>query len=286
MPRDEHAYLSIVQWPSTFDEPAKVDALALALGMDQDTGRLIARRGTPQIAARISSLIRDEVLRVLVDQGVMAFAPTQSELASAGPVRRIKSLAVTPRGITCQMWRQDPVLFKPADLFLIVHGRVKSTTTRTRAALPTRSHKQFVWAAGIRPEIALGMALARGADRSAIDRTTESNQSEQVELFLRNNTRLRLDADKLNFDVLGDQRGYSDHVNMNRLLELVAHLAPQAITDEGFSDFKSPPDIIREYSSNAGNTHIQSTSDQPAFEFYAPWSNILYRRMLGLDRSA
>lgn len=281
MTRDEHAYLSIVQWPGNFNETAKVDALALALGMDQDTGKLVARRGTPHVVARISSLIRDEVLRVLTELGVMAFAPTHSELAGAGPVRRIKRLAVGAGRITCQMWRENPVLLDPADLLLIVRGRLKQITKRTKIGLSQGFRGTMTWRLAA-PELALGMVLARAGGGSLVDRRADITVSEQAELFLRNNTRLRLDADKLNFDVLGDQRGYSDHVNMERLIELLRHLAPQAIIDEGFGDFRSPPDILRDFSRSAGSVSISTTSDHRAFEFYSPWVNILYRRMLGL----
>lgn len=285
MPRDEHAYLSIVQWPGGMDETDKVEALVLAAGMDPDQAALAVRRGTPQVVLRLSSLIRSEVLRSLHANSVTAICPTTTELASSGPVRRIKSIAITPGRLVCQMWRQDPVELDPADLLLIVRGRLKQVTERSTITHTQGYQGALAWSIG-GPELALGLGLAGLGDRAQVHRDSEINQSQQAELFLRDNTRLRLDADKLNFDVLGDQRGYSDHINMDRLIDLVRHLAPKALVDEGFGDFRCPPGLAREHARAIGLRLVRTTNEHPAFEFYAPWANLLYRHMLGLDRTA
>src|SRR3974377_2451505 len=82
MPEDK-AYLSVVQWPDCLGEAGQIDAVARATGLDAYQAGLVARRGVPQVLARMNPADADRGTMLLRELGASAFAPRRSEMGAA-----------------------------------------------------------------------------------------------------------------------------------------------------------------------------------------------------------
>jgi len=274
MQRGEPAYLSIIQWASGADEHGCVEALVASSGMDPTLAGLAVRRGVPAIVQRIDATVRDLVLEELRHRGVMAIAPSRSEVRGAPAPDRVKRMERMSGGAwyACEMWRGGPRTFRSEDLFLIV----------TAAASTTRRER--------RDPRGVGTDVA--GSPYAISSALEPEESSSVtvahltDLYFSDGSRLRLDGDKLNFDVLADERGYSDLENMRRLVEMLRADAPRSILDSGFGGFGAPPDLTTEVVSIVPGGLRHSRTEAPLFDFYSPWSWLFYRHLTGADHSA
>lgn len=283
----EPAYLSIVQWHDATDpytnEYACIESLVAAAAMDPDQARLAVRRGLPQVVMQIDAAVRDDILAVLHARGHLAFAPTRSEIRAFGRPPLIKSLARmdTGRWYGCTMWRSEPTSFQCSDIFLIVRGRLRTTKSRT---LP-RTPRYSAGGAGYGAFGGLGGSGDMVPDDPITpNKATSTSFSEVADLYRRDGSRLRLDADKLSFEVLDDpphtQRGLSDRQNMDTLLDLLRRDCPGAIIDEMFKSFRCPPQIARHAAASISGASSETTTDRPVFDFYSPWCSLLYRSMM------
>ena len=86
----------------------------------------------------------------------------------------------------------------------------------------------------------------------------------------------QIDGDKFGFAVLGDMKGHTDNENMDKMLELLDHLTPNAIVDQYFKLFKAPTGYKRLRLDN-----LSVNNDDPAFAFYSRWTALMYRHVMG-----
>jgi hypothetical protein len=177
----------------------------------------------------------------------------------------------------CEPWRDQPRTLRAPDLRLIIHARVAVSETRTSVSGS--------------PNITAGFALGgfEGAMiQSALDPPTVNRTTRQIanpdvlDLCLAGGARLRINSARFRFDALGDRHAPTNHANAAALLALLTSLAPRAIVDRGFADFRCPPDVTRAHWSDTGSGTLQRATDAPAFDFYSAWSILLYRRFAGI----
>jgi hypothetical protein len=263
----ERAYLSIIEWPPGGDPAEQAQALAKAADMDQYQATMAIRRGFPQVVLRTDPPAAETAVERLHDLGVVALACRQEDLARFGAPRRVKRLVPTDdlltHSYTCEMWRDAEVVLNMADVFLIVRATLAATQARTGVDGPSRG----------------GAAGAVPGSRGAV-RLSAASSTEMLDLYLNDGTCLRIDADKFNFDVLGEAKQLTEHLNAEALLQRLRSQAPQAIVDTAFADFRCPPDIIRAHFSFAGHSSTTRTSDAPAFDFYSAWAANMYHHLL------
>lgn len=286
----EPAYLSIVQWNDAGDphkhEFARIEALVAAAAMDPDQAALAVRRGVPQVVMQIDAAVRDDILAVLHARGHLAFAPTRSEIRGFGrpAAQMIKSLSRMDGWYGCEMWRSEPTSFRCDDIFLIVRGSLRTTTARSAPRRHRSSDGGLAWGGGMLmapthlPFGHLGDFLPD--EPIGPSKSTSTSMSEVADLYRRDGSRLRLDADKLSFEVLGEQRGLSDRQNMDTLLDLLRRDCSGAIIDEMFKSFRCPPQIARRAATSISGASSETTTDRPVFDFYSPWCYLLYRSLL------
>lgn len=270
MPTDQ-AYVAVLQWPDNFGEAEQTDALSNALGFDTYTAAQIARRGVPQIVARLRSDRAEPAVGALRDSGATALAVGQAEMARAPEPVLIRALApaqgATEPMYACEMWRADPVTLRLRDVFLMVHAEVRSSETRTGAERT---------GSGLLAADAAEALMIGGASPV---RSTRIRLGALVDLWLRDGTRLRIDSERFNFDVLGDQRDVTGRANAERLISLLRAKVRGAIVDNGFRDFRCPPELVRSHFIDAGPTAVRRSSDSPAFDFYSVWSWCVWRAL-------
>jgi hypothetical protein len=270
----EPAYLSILEWPGDDPEKDRAATLAAAADMDPYLAAQAVRRGFPGVVTRTDCLAADLAVERLRERSIIAFAPRQSAFANSPP--RIKSLAAaagsSPPMYVCEMWRDEPVVLRTEDIFLIVRASLRASESRTTRESGLNSAAAGYVVAGL-PGALIASQMGRGSTK-----TTRISVTEMLDLHLQDGSSLRIDADKFSFAVLGPAMGLTDRQNAVLLLKRLAHEAPRAITDTGFEHFRCPPDIILSHFSARG---AKRTSQAPAFDFYSAWAALMYRAMAG-----
>lgn len=266
------ALLSIVQVPSDLQQSELAAALIEYAGLDEYAGRQGAKQvflsGAPQIVALIPGDRREAVTDGLSSLGILAFAPTRDELAAFHEPLLVKRMITDSRGggpdrgFRLQMWRnQSDQRFALKDVSVLVRGVLTSRRVRTQR---TREHTMGA------------SALASGVSSGGSRRSASSRLTHMLDIYLRDGTRHRLNADKLSFDMLGKSKSYADSRNMDLLVRALRRLMPRAIVDERFGRFRLPPPLRDERISMAGNSTVRTSSEAGAFDIYSPWIFLLY----------
>jgi hypothetical protein len=272
---NERAYLAVLQWPDGLEIGAQAAAIAVAAGLDPYIAAQTAKRGTPQIIARLDLDAARAGADHLQAAGAMALATTQSEMAAPPDPAALKRLVAAPGDdYACESWRHGPVTLRMSDVFLMIRAHLRATETRIRGSAPGGRAALYVGgvAAG-----ALAYA-AYAADTPA--RSTKINVAEILDLWLRDGSRFRIDAEHFNFDVLGPERTPLGRQNMDLLARRLRAQAPRAIFDEGFANFRCPPELVRSHFTDVSSGSVKRTSEAPAFDFYSVWAYLMWRHML------
>jgi hypothetical protein len=277
--RRDKAYLAVLQWPDAMDEAAQAAAIARAAGLDAYQAGLVARRGTPQIVARLDAEMAEVGAAQLHEAGATALALRQSVLGRAPEPARLKRLVPAvgaPEPMyTCEIWRGEDTGLRAADLYLIVHARLRSTEARTKADAQVSSAIVYGGLEGA------AIATAMNGLDSGVSRSSRISVTEMLDLWLKDGSRLRIDGSKFNFDVLGERRSRTQADNMAHLLGRLRAECPRALVDEGFAEFRCPPEFVRSHFIDAGESAVRKTSEAPAFEFYSAWSYFAWRALTG-----
>ena len=280
MSETERAYLSIIEWPEASDEDWRADALA-TVGIDTHQARLAVRQAAPMVVALINAGQRAAVLQGLRNLGVLAVAPTRTELARLPTPINAKRLAEA-MGSDGQLymvepWRGESEGLRTEDIRLLVRASVRaSKTSVTSDPTAGRSAAYGYMAAG--PE---GAAVgAMDSFEHGSNRSTKIKTSELLDIYTSDKRRIRINGDKFAFDCLGDQRSFTDKVNLDTLTVRLAELAPKAYIDQAFDKFRPPADIVARSERSGGGSVVRSRNDQGAFDFYSPWFAIVYSVLL------
>jgi hypothetical protein len=257
----ENAYLSVLEWPDGLSIEDRVAAVSAATGMDAYTARLRAQLDAPLVVARLEARAAAKGAEDLRSIGAFVFAPTESQMAACSEAARLKSLEAAQGApeptYVCQVWRGEPVVMKPRGLFLIVRARLKRSE-RTEGRMEVNYEPMTG---------TVSMHTTAGGSRLQV--------SDLVDLWMRDGSRVRINGDKFNFDVLGAERGYSDYENADRLALRLASEAPQAMVDTAFGRFHCPPEIVR-IATRTGPSGVRRRSDAPAFDFYSVWCYLMH----------
>ncbi|MEQ8769244.1 MAG: hypothetical protein RIB60_01915 [Phycisphaerales bacterium] len=256
----ERAYLSIVDWPAGWDAARRVEALVGAAGLDPHSCQLLCARETPLVIGMIDALIAEDVVSALHAEGVSAIAPSGADLAGWPDRERVKSfhLFEDRSALGVEFWRGEPCVIRANAIRLIVVGESRTTSVTVRQRPGTAS--------------TIEGAMLEYATESGVTRDRTTTEALLMDLYVAEDVgvrRLRVDADKMSFDVLGDAKGYADRPNMKALAALLGSVARQGTLDEGFARFSVPPEARRRATGSAGRT--------VAFDFYSDWLGCLYR---------
>lgn len=280
---DELAFLSVIAWPKEFSLEGTVARMAGASGLDEPTLQLQARKTAPAILARVPVPVAQRALAALVECGGEGFCPTMRQVEALGATIKIKDLELENGSFQVQPWRGRPLKLNPMDATILVRARLSESQlqpTPTPGTLLTDCLGMTVPTMSMGYGGAFGLAatfaLAEGsAIQSFIESQTIITTSNKLDFHTRDGRVFQIDGDKFGFRILGEQRGPSDNVNIDRMCELVAHLSPEAIVDPYFSLWRAP--------SGAKQIRIPGmlvNNDDPAFAFYSRWVALMYRHML------
>jgi len=257
------------------DETLRVKTLVAVASMDAYQARLTSIRESPTIVGRMDSERAAKVLAGLEAEGVPAIAPTRDEIWNLRTTPRMRSLipADAADAYAIHFWDGRVTELKVKDIVLLVRGRVQRSSSRTDSS----SGNAGAMAAGYLVGGVLGAAMA--AEGGGTVRSSRIELSHLLDVFVRNGTRVRISGDKFSFDVLGAEKGYSDHENMDKLSLRLANDAPRALVDMSFQKFKPPAEILRDSFQSVGTSGVSRRDDFPAFDFYSAWIYLVNRRL-------
>lgn len=272
------AYITIVRWPKAFTAQDRLEALADAMGIDPYTASLRIAQEPPFVAGMADELVAADIVARFKSKHTPAFALTQAHIARLPKPNLVKRLtpadgAAEPMYMA-ELWRGDPTGLKASDIFLLVRGTVDRSTTRTQVSsqgMNTRS----MGLPGL--GVGLGVGLPGAAD---VSRTTETKLTQILDIYTLDHALLRINSDRVSWDVLGKQRGFTGAENADKLATLLATQAPLAQLDTGFGRFKPPADVISDMTMMPGaNTTMNMRDESSAFDFYSGWIYTITRAL-------
>lgn len=271
------AYVSILEWPESMSPERRVEAIVAATGLDPHTARQRATRGAPQITMLVEEGLAPAITASLLEQGLPAFAPTDTELLAAPSPLRVKRL-IRPEGTPfamymAEMWKGEAEGFRCEDVQLIIRARVDQSSVRT--VLGADPLASGLAGPGLLRRGTAGMlsaAYEADSPTAEVRRTTTHESRHVIDLFIRDGRRLRCDSAKFNYDVLGSERGISDLQSSERLALKLAEECETAQIETGFREFRCAGDIIASTVRSLGGVTIAKRDESPVFEFYSAWS--------------
>lgn len=289
---DSHsrAFLTVIAWPDGFSRAQCAELVSQAAGLDQPTALLKTGMTAPLIFGELDIESARAAVETVIARGGEAFAPTMSDIESLGATLKIRNLTRDGTDFLAEMWRDQPQTIHGRDIQVVIRARL-SQVDRPRAEqgrdpsrfVPISFAERLTPAASFGAYGALGLAIAVYADYdipSMIAAAPATHTSHKIDLHTADGRVFQIDADKFAFEVLGDYRGSSDLVNTDRLCELFAILAPEAVVDPYFKLFKPPPEHRR-----MRLPMMRLNDDDPAFAFYSRWAALMYRHLRGQDGS-
>ncbi len=285
----QRAYLSLLLRPENITEDDLAFALDEVLTTDLFTIRQQCKQAPPCIIASLPMAEAQTALQLLRHLGCTAFAPSLDDLLALGPSIQIKSIRLDANGILLESWREGTQIIQPQDIDVIINAKIKDQIKKP--ALNDESTTHFL-SKPIVNQALTGMAeewySARVEQRPAeilreFDYVPKAAPAQRTspkcvcKLDLHttsgsDHTVFHVNADKFSFDILGQEKGLADSVNIDKLTELFAALATNAAIDPFFEFFKPPPDHHQLRIPKRG-----INNDHPVFAFYSRWAALMYR---------
>jgi hypothetical protein len=261
------AFVSIFDWPAGWVREQKIEALSRCVGIDPADANLRVAKPAPLALIRLPERAAGAAVRSLRDMGVPAFAPTERQLNGLSRPIVAKRLSgdrgAAGPAFLVEPWRGHLVRLEMSEVFLIVRAAVVSR--RSAAGDPTTQ---------VRFDALTGTMYLDRVETPP----RKLGLAEVIELHTSDGARFRIDGNKFNFDVLGNDRGHADSVNADLLADRLTQAAPRARIDMGFADFSPPPGAVRALDPGAP----LARSRMPEFEFYSAWLHMLHRFALGV----
>lgn len=281
---NDSAFLTAILWPKDVERDAVVRAMAQQSGLDEHTLRLKSRQHPPAILAMVPQEVARRALTALLEHGGDGFAPTMNDLHALGPTLKIKDLRLESGGFVAELWRGATQRIEPKEILALIRGQLSEVKVDPMPelsfdyigqGLSARAYSTYSfggsYGAAVRFSIDYADDFSNARGRRII--TTSS----KLDIHTHDGRVFQIDGDKFGYRILGEQRGHSDLVNVDRMCELFTHMAPDAVVDPYFSLWHPPPghDRLRISQRNVNN-------DDPAFAFYSRWAALMYRHLLKL----
>ena len=278
------SYLTIIQWPDGSTWEQQVDLVAAGTRIDHATLRLRMKQEPPFIVGGMAPELAAQTVREIRRSGGQAMAMTMSEITALGETHKVRDVRIAPFGVEFEVWRGSTDRIDPATIDVLVLASIATQTMQRRADNASGAIGGHALAGMMigGPGLAMTLGAFTAVEHaisgaSGIDRHT--SQSFKLDIHIKPPVApprvYQIDGDKFAFGVLGDLKGHSDFINTKKMLELFAHLAPQAVIDQYFGLFKAPSGHHRMVL--PGPKHKR---EDPAFAFYSRWAAIMYRQLL------
>ena len=283
---NDHVFLTVITYPEGMTHNDVAELLADGGGLDAPSLRLILRQTPPCIAGRYPRGAAMGALRALIKAGGDGFTPSLADIEALGPTLKIKDLRLGAGGLEADLWRASSVTINPDEIQIIVRAHLSEKIMKPRSGVtgsslmtsytrPGASAIAVGWGMGGAYGLALGLYASSGFSPEAREERTMV-LSHKLDIHTAGRRVFQIDGDKFAYLILGDQRGYSDNENTDKMCELLAHMSPNAVVDPYFSYWHPPPGHQR-----LRLPQMKINKDDPAFAFYSRWAALMYRHVMG-----
>jgi len=226
-------------------------------------------RVPPMIIAQVDPALAARCAAMIVELGGDAMVTTMEQITRLGGTMRVRDIRVHPGNIEFELWRGPTAMVPTSRIDVLV--RAHDSQTHTSAPKPlTRASASM-------------QVIRSGAGLSNIREKMESQKPQTklvtkdwLDIHTTDGSVYQVDGDKFGFQVLGDMRTQGDRHNMDRLFEMLTHLAPNAVGDTYFRQFKPPPGYKR-----LRLPEMRINMEDASFAFYSRWAAIVYRHVMG-----
>lgn len=275
---------TILAWPKgqTSDQVA---ATLERAGFGTYESNQLVRRETPFFIGRVKPEFERNSAPILNAGGIQTLVLTQDQIDSVPKPFLARSLHAAPNSqrpfYVVEPWRGDGTSLNLDEVFLIVRASVGRSRSTVESQPRGLSHNP---GAVLMPyEAAVIHAVTEELHVPQTTKSVVANATEVIEMFRLDGTRVRVNSDKFNFEVLGKSRGLTDRQNVDTLMLLLSEQAINAEIDLEFRKFKAPPNTIKTHTVDIGNATTKSIDAWPSFEFYAVWRYLIQRVICGLE---
>jgi hypothetical protein len=282
----DQVFLTVITYPEGMSNNEVAEIMADGGGLDAPSLRLVLKQTPPCIVGRYSRRAAAGALRALNKAGGDGFAPSLSDIEALGPTLKIKDLGLGVEGLEAELWRGPAATIAPDDIQIIVRAHLSEKVTKPQTGVtgssiltsytrPGASAVAFGWGMGGAYGLAVGLYASGGfSPESPVERTI--SLSHKLDIHTTDRCVFQIDGDKFGYLILGQQRGYSDNENIDKMCQLLTHLSPRAVVDPYFSYWHPPPGF-----QGLRLPQMGINRDDPAFAFYSRWSALMYRHVMG-----
>jgi len=233
-------------------------------------------RTPPMVIGRCDRSLADRCEGLIRKAGGDAMVCEMRDIERLGGTMRIRDMRIVEGAIELDLWRGPTARVQTSHVQVLVRAHA-SKTESVQGTPMSRGEANTIVALGVGrmmgPVGALG-SIARAA--GAQPKESKTVTKDWLDIHTTDGSVFQIDGDKFGFQVLGDMRTQGDRHNMDRLLELLRHLSPNAVVDTYFSMFKAPPGAKR-----LRLPGMKINDEDPVFAFYSRWAAIMYRYVMG-----
>jgi hypothetical protein len=281
---DPRPFLSLIAWPEGHDRSEVVTLLAETTGLDARTLHVQVGHAPPRIVGQFDPDVAGRAIEAIREAGGDAFAPTLGDLAAFGETLKIRDLRLEDGVLVVDLWRGPTATIRREQVEILIRAHLTQTDTPEAGHLAASARRARLGSAGLGLGLGLGLHGATGIAiplgggylaNVGAGREPRLTTSDKLDVHTRDGRVYQIDGDKFGYRVLGELRGHSDRENMDRMTELLAHVAPDEIVDPYFSLWSPPIGYKR---LQIPRQHINR--DDPAFAFYSRWSALMYRHLI------
>jgi len=274
MNKPEQAYLTVINWPSAFDENRRIEALVGSAAMDPYQAKLASRRNLPGVMATIDANVRGHILNAMHAKGILCCAPTHTEIL-AYPQPEI-ALGVDqfpdadPARFVVETTDGDHWTFGANQVKLVVSGHIKFTTAKVQT-----DHSSSM---SVIAPVESALVKAISTDGYHVNRNTKVTDLIDLHIRVEGQLKLvRLIGPRTRIGIVGDNARPSLLDNA-RPVEMAQILMPDAQIDTEFQGF-DPPGTIRRQAAKRGGRSGSLTME--SWAFYSPWVGLIKQAMYG-----
>ncbi|MGB9626563.1 MAG: hypothetical protein ACPMAQ_17045 [Phycisphaerae bacterium] len=249
--------------------PGAIQRLARLLGTDAYSIRLALNRPRPVVLSRpVEANAAEQAVAELAGCGCEAYALDRRQMENLADPLCPPTLELHRDHIRFVMTDAELVLSRWDNLFLLVHGRCRLFVHERTRYSPTPGRYTLP-----------GTVPQTDTSREGI--------TEKLDIyFFDGSAPVRIDCNRFSFQFLGSKRGLTDAQSLQTTIRAIRKLAPQAVYDDGFEQFRRTGGTAGR-SSRVGDMPVGGgwmafrrdvDDDAPRFDFYSRLAFLIHLR--------
>lgn len=265
-------YVTLVTPPDGVAFDRLVNVLVEAGLSDTPTVQSVLKRVAPCILGECEIDIAERCVARITELGGDAMIVSMRDAERLGGTLRIRDLGVGAGTLDLTLWRGPTTSVRFASVDVLV--RASDSRETSGGVGPSDVSRRAISGAVIRHRSAYG-SLQDDLRTIAASRK-KILTFDWLDIHTKDGTVYQLDGAKFGYAALGEMKTQGDRANMDKMLDLLTHLAPHAAVDTYFPLFRAPSSVKRI------RLHGMRINEEDAtFAFYSRWAALVYRHVIG-----